>query len=295
MMMQIVPASAIIMLDMARAPRLTLDGRAARTASPRASAGDRPLQPSWRAEVDARLSPVRDTLALLPRSSKAESVAEAIERLIEAEHLPSGSFLSKKRDLCEAAGVAPSTLNEALKLLADRGRVFMRQGPRGGVFVTVPNPTVRLGRSLMVLSGRQVESAEAMELRDALEPTIIQHAVEHRKKASLARLRKALDAMSRAANAPDQTEFFEVHLTFHRELALISPNHLLRGTYVALIDLLRAQSPRLHVFPDVDPNELLRHRVAIHRAIADAVQAGDADAARLAAARHAERGRPRLS
>jgi GntR family transcriptional repressor for pyruvate dehydrogenase complex len=257
-------------------------------------AADRAVATTDGTQKNLHPTAVREALALLPRSSKAESVADAIEQLIESESLPSGSFLSKKRDLCAAAGVAPSTLNEALKLLADRGRVFMRQGPRGGVFVSVPHPSVRLARSLMVLTGRQVETAEAMELRDALEPTIILHAVEHRTSSDMKRLRKVLESMDRATDEQDPTEFFQIHLTFHRELASISPNHLLRNTYVALIDLLREQSPRLHVFPDVDPNELLHHRAAAHRAIADAVQDRDVAAARKAAEGHAERGRPRL-
>jgi len=265
-------------------------GQAAARAGPRQAARPDPFAP-----IDAPPSLVREVLALIPRSSKAESVADAIEQLIESDHLPPGSFLSKKRDLLKAAGVAPSTLNEALKLLADRGRVFMRQGPRGGVFVSLAQPTIRLGRSLMVLNDRQVEMAEAMELRDALEPTIILHAVEHASRPDVARLRSALEAMARAADEPNPTQFFQVHLMFHRELAQISRNQLLRSTYVALIDLLRAQSPQLHVFPDVDAGELLHDRAATHRAIADAVEARDIDSARLAAEHHAERGRPRLA
>ena len=117
----------------------------------------------------------RESDFTLPRrSSRAEVVAVAVETRIMDESLVPGTRLGTRRELGAMLGVAPSTVSEAIKLLEDRGQVTTRTGPLGGVFVAEPGLTLRLARSLMQVSGARMEVADALAVRDVLEPAVIE-------------------------------------------------------------------------------------------------------------------------
>ena len=58
--------------------------------------------------------------------SAADHLAAEIERMQE------GDRLGTKKELCQRLGVASATLNEAIRLLQERGLVTLRPGPRRG-------------------------------------------------------------------------------------------------------------------------------------------------------------------
>src|SRR5690606_38933777 len=82
-------------------------------------------------------------------SSKAEWVAATIERHIREERLAPGTLVGTREQLKAALDVAPSTIEEAIRLLTARGLVSTRTGPGGGVFVTEASVMVQLGRTIM--------------------------------------------------------------------------------------------------------------------------------------------------
>jgi len=222
--------------------------------------------------------------ALPRRSSRAEDVAVAVETQIATRSLAPGTHLGTKRELGEQLGVAPSTISEAIKLLEDRGRVSTRTGPRGGVFVAEPGLTLRLARSMMQVSGARGEVADALAVRDILEPSVIEAAAEAgHDRAELAELRRAMRALRTARDTPD---FYRRNLEFHAEIAALCRNDVLRTIYEALLNAVRAREPRLALLPGQDWQTLHASRVRVHQAITDAIVAGDVVAARAAAAAH---------
>ncbi len=232
-------------------------------------------------------------LDLPRRSSRAEAVAVAVETRIGVEGLEPGTRLGTRRELGELLGVAPSTVSEAIKLLEDRGRVTTRTGPRGGIFVAEPGLTLRLARSLMQVSGARAEVADALAVRDVLEPAVIEAAAAAAHgKAGLDGLRGAMRAM-RAAR--ETAEFYRCNLEFHAEVAVLCDNDVLRTIYESLLDAVRAREPRLELLPGQNRRTLHASRIRVHQAITDAIVAGDVAAARAAATAHATAGPGRVS
>jgi DNA-binding FadR family transcriptional regulator len=189
--------------------------------------------------------------------------------------------------------VAPSTVSEAIKLLEERGRIFTRTGPRGGVFVAEPGVRLRLARTMMQVSGSNAEVADALEVRDALESAVIVSAasVSHPKRVLTPMLR-SLTAMS---ESKDTAEFYRRNLDFHKEVASLCPNQILGAIYGSVLELVRSHDPKLELLPGQRQSDLHAARVQVHRAIADAIVAGDVRAADAAATAHSKRGHAVLS
>lgn len=232
---------------------------------------------------------VQEPAFFLPRrSSRAEAVALAVETRILDEGLDPGTRLGTRRELGAMLGVAPSTVSEAIKLLEDRGQVTTRTGPRGGVFVAEPGLTLRLARSLMQVSGARTEVADALAVRDVLEPAVIEAAAAARPgEADLAGLRRAMRALRTAHGTPD---FYRCNLEFHAEVAGLCENDVLRTIYEGLLNAVRAREPHLELLPGQNRRALHASRVRVHQAILDAIAAGDVNAARAAATGHATSG-----
>ena len=95
-------------------------------------------------------------------SSRAASLADEIEAAIVAGDIASGDRLGTKDDLRRRYDVAYGTLNEALRILQQRGYVTSRTGPGGGLFATIPTSSDRLRH---LLSG----FPEGGSLRDCAE------------------------------------------------------------------------------------------------------------------------------
>lgn len=218
------------------------------------------------------------------RTSRAELVAEAVERRIVEHELPAGTRLGSRTELGTMLEVAPSTISESIKLLESRGRVVTRTGPGGGVFVAEPGVRLRLARTMMSVSGSTDEVAEALAVRNILEPEVIVSAAKaaHNRRALSAMLR-ALQAMDRAS---DTADFYRRNLDFHFEIAALCENRVLGAIYRSLLELVRSHDPRLRLLPGQDRRALHAKRFEVHKAIADAIAEGDVDAAATAAAAH---------
>jgi DNA-binding FadR family transcriptional regulator len=222
------------------------------------------------------------------RPSRAEVAAQAIEQRIADEGLAPGALLGSRKELCETLGVAPSTVSESIKLLEDRGRIYTRTGPGGGVFVAEPGFVVRLARSIMLVSELGGEVADALEVRDILESAVIVNAAEavH----SAADCRKMLSAMRALKATRDMSEYYRLNLDFHTEVAALCDNEILRTIYVGLLELVRARDPKLALLPGEDRAKLHTTRTKVHQSIADAIVNGDVTAARAASKAHMRHG-----
>ena len=240
---------------------------------------------------NARADGVAEPPALLRReweraaggTSRAETAADRIEEL--ARDVEAGSRLGTKEELRSLCGVSVGTFNETLRLLQARCVVTVRPGPGGGLFAATPSPMVRLGNSVLALDSRQTDVAEAMRVRDALDPLVVEDALWHGSPADIAELRKHLAAMAEACDGGDAVAFVHANWRLHARIAQISPNTLLRSLYGSLLDLI--ESHTLSVLPASEQPlpDYVRERYALHAALIDALDARDRDAAlRLIAA-----------
>ena len=168
--------------------------------------------------------------------SRAEQAADHVASL--AAGAPPGTRLGTKERVRAQCGVSVGTFNEALRLLQTRQVITVRPGPGGGLFVTDRPATVRLGNSLLELDAGAATVADAIRVRDALDPLLIEDALWHASPADLAVLRSCLKPMAAAVASGDTAAFAHANWQLHAQIAAISPSQLLRSLYSALLEVI---------------------------------------------------------
>lgn len=205
--------------------------------------------------------------------SRATEVVREIDRVIRSRALNPGDKIATKGELQENYGVARATINEAIKLLLDRGRITVKPGPNGGLFVAAANPELQLGRFLLAVGEDSDKVADAVALREYLETLIVQEAVKHRTADDIRELRGCLMDLADACGYPDR--FFDVGLVFHRRIGMITPNLILRSTYCGLIDFTKSRVSGLYRPDDTEISVYHQDRVRIHADIVDVIEQRD--------------------
>jgi DNA-binding FadR family transcriptional regulator len=212
--------------------------------------------------------------------SRAETAADMIAEL--AALAAPGTRLGTKGELRAKCGVSVGTFNEALRLLQARELVTVRPGPGGGLFAAQQSPMVRLGNSVLALDSDHSSVADAVRIRDALDPLLIRDALWHASPADLAGLRRQLIPMAEAAETGDAIGFVHANWQLHAQIAAISPNRMLRSIYSTLLDII--ESHTLSVLPGGEQPlpEYIRQRYRLHADLVDALERRDeAESSRL--------------
>jgi DNA-binding FadR family transcriptional regulator len=215
--------------------------------------------------------------------ARAEQAAATLAELAQAA--APATRIGTKESLRAECGVSVGTFNESLRLLQSRGLITVRPGPGGGIFTAEQSPIVRLGNSLLALDADQTDVAEAVRIRDALDPLLIEDALWHASPADIASLREHLRDMRQAAAAADATAFVHANWGLHAAIAALSPHPLLRSIYINLLDLIETHT--LAVLPTRDHplDEYIAARHCLHEELVDALDRRDrGEALRLVAA-----------
>lgn len=206
-------------------------------------------------------------------ASRAEIAADRVTALAEAA--PPGSRLGTKDELRALCGVSVGTFNESLRLLRSRGVITVRPGPGGGLFSAEQSPMVRLGNSVLALDSQQTDVAEAVRIRDALDPLLIDDALWHASPADIDGLRDQIAAMARAAEAEDPVAFVHANWRLHARIAAISPNVLLRSLYSNLLDLIETHTMAVLPAGQRPLGEYIAERHRLHADLVDALDRRD--------------------
>ncbi|HEY0815241.1 MAG TPA: FCD domain-containing protein [Pseudonocardia sp.] len=212
-----------------------------------------------------------------PRQSRAEDAAEQLIGL--AEDAAPGDRLGSKEELRGLCGVSVGTFNEAVRIAQSRGIVSVRPGPGGGVFAAAQSAMVRLGNSVLALDSGQTSVVEAVRIRDALDPLLIEDALWHASPADIAEMREILTEMSAAVDACDPSAFVHANWSLHARIAAVSPHAVLRSLYVNLLDQI--ESHTLTILPGSEqplPDDMAA-RNTLHTALVDALDDRDRDRA----------------
>lgn len=212
----------------------------------------------------------------VPRSLSAEVAQKIAARCAEVEP---NTRLGTKRELQSECGVASATLNEALRMLQSQGLVTLKTGPTGGVFSAQPAALVRIGQALVRVKGN-AGVAEALPLRDALDPLTVREASKHRTTNDLrimaARLAHMEDVIA------DDLAFARAVWDFHRAICEAGRNEILKSVSLGLLEVI-AQNTDAVVSKTMKQK---RHRVALHRALYDAIRLQDPDEVERASQAH---------
>ncbi len=205
--------------------------------------------------------------------TRPEQAAEQLA--VMAAELHPGDRLGTKEELRTACGVSVGTFNEALRMAQARGIVTVRSGPGGGLFASRQSHMVRLGNSMLALDDDAASVAEAVRLRNALDPLLVQDALEHASAHDIKALRRELAQMKTAAESGDSTAFVRANWALHARIAELSPSAILRSFYLNLLEII--ESHLLDVMPvDEEPlPEYIHDRFQLHAELIEAIAAHD--------------------
>ncbi|MBX9472532.1 FadR/GntR family transcriptional regulator [Microcella sp.] len=221
-------------------------------------------------------------------ATRAQALAATIERTITEQGLQPGDALGTIESWRETSGFARASVSEALRLLVDRGLVEIRPGRGGGVFVARTGPVVRLRHTLISVHGEATTLADAIAIRESLEPLLVLDAARSRTAAHTRALRSKLAKLESALD--DHDAFIRAVWVLHEQIAAITPNEMLRAIYLTMMHII---SDRAEVaVSDANDTHLAedyrQHRLAVHRELVDAIEAGDLERASRAVAAHSD-------
>jgi GntR family transcriptional repressor for pyruvate dehydrogenase complex len=213
------------------------------------------------------------------RRSISEQVAGRIMSMIKSGNLKAGDRLPTEQQMCLAFGISRPPLREALKALTLMGMLESRQG--GRYMVTDLSPSRLVAPFNAMLSAGEYDVQEHFDARRAVELDLVRFAAMRASAEERARILK--HAIDGEKFLDDPVAFRLLDIEFHRALGDAGKNRLLsamaEGLYDIGLDLRRVAS-------EVRAN--VEKSIAQHVEVAEAVMAGDADAAADAYGRHLE-------
>jgi GntR family transcriptional repressor for pyruvate dehydrogenase complex len=204
-----------------------------------------------------------------------EAIRRIKERILSGDLRP-GDRLPPEKELAEALGLSRSSLREAVKALELVSVLDVRRGD--GTYVTSLTPDLLLGALTFVADLHQDASVlELFAVRRVLEPEAAALAAARCTEQDVARLRALLEAAGSAPGTVPSVDDLVAHdLVFHRSINELSGNGYLTG----LLDSLSSSTLRARVWRGLMQEGSVERTLTEHRAIVDALAAGDAELVR---------------
>jgi GntR family transcriptional regulator, transcriptional repressor for pyruvate dehydrogenase complex len=195
----------------------------------------------------------------------SEEVAQQLKQSILVGHFKPGERLPTERELSEQFQVSRAATREALRVLENAGFVVTRQGATGGAYVTDLTFERTANAFVDLFMAEKISIAEVNYVRVLVEPEIARMAAQ---RVTDDYIRKLKASMTVGMGAQ-----------FHFILAEMCGNRFLDGLLRSTIDLTAKIVTATNV--------TYEHPVKGHKAILEAVMAGDGDKAAEAMRTHA--------
>ncbi len=211
----------------------------------------------------------------LRRAVLAEQAVTELQKQLSEGEWAVGERLPAEQQLAEQLGVGRSTVREALRALANAGWVESRQG--AGTFVLAHRPPA----TDLATTLRRAQMIEVYEVRQGLELQAGRLAAIRRTYEDLGRLDDALVRRKRALSAGRMPAYVDADLDFHRAVVTAAHNSVLSDVFASFSAALRTTLTSLT--QDPGPRNASH---AVHVALAEAIRAGDAEAAASATLDH---------
>jgi DNA-binding FadR family transcriptional regulator len=217
------------------------------------------------------------------KARAADRVAGELRDRILAGDFAAGDLLSKQEELLRDTGVSLPSLREALRILETEGLITVRRGNVGGAVVHVPGPADAAYTLALILQSQSTTLDDVSSALRMVEPMCAaacanrpdrQAAVADALEENLAENEAAFD---------DPATFAMAARAFHETLVAGCGNNTMTLLVGALETLWSAHDKEffdedVDVTPYSDP-ATRRARLEEHRAIIDAISAGNAEAA----------------
>ena len=200
-----------------------------------------------------------------PLSSK---LSEELLNYIRSENLKPGDRLPNESILAKKMGVGRSSIREAMKLLASRNIVTIRQG--SGTYISQTPGMVDDPLGFSFIADKQKLAQDSLEVRFLLEPAIASLAAQNASEEDISLLRRLCQEVEDLVRlGQDHTQ---KDIEFHTAIALSSKNVVVPR----LIPVINSAIPLLI---ELTGNTLKQETIDMHRALTDAIAAHNAAAA----------------
>lgn len=207
------------------------------------------------------------------RAVRPQKTALLLARRIVSEitdrGLAPGAMLPPEGEMLSQYGVARGTLREALRFLESQGIITIKPGPGGGPVVTDPDPRYLAGTLALILQVTRAPYRTVLEARQIIEPALAARAAQVITPEQGAQLRASVAAMGAALD--DEGAFLAENDRFHALIAGVADNELFEHLMASLSWIMDGTAVGVD-YPR-GPRENVMER---HRAIAEAIAAGDA-------------------
>ena len=197
--------------------------------------------------------------------SLPQKIAEDIIAFILEENLKPGDKLPNETVLCQRLNVGRSSLREAMRALASRNIVTIRQG--SGTYIASSTGVADDPLGLSFINNKKKLIHDLMEIRFLLEPSIAALAAMHADDTEIKKICKLCDDVEELLKAHKDHSDKDIEL--HTAIALSSKNIVVPR----LVPVIFRSIPLLI---ESTGNTLCNETIESHREIADAIAAQDA-------------------
>ena len=198
----------------------------------------------------------------LKEKSLSQKIADDIITFILEENLHPGDKLPNETILCERLNVGRGSLREAMRALASRNIVTIRQG--SGTYVASSTGVADDPLGLSFIKDKKKLIHDLMEIRFLLEPSIAALAAMHAEDKEIKKMYTLCDEVEELLNANKDPSAKDIEL--HTAIALSSKNIVVPR----LVPVIFRSIPLLI---ESTGNTLRNETIASHREIADAIAA----------------------
>lgn len=220
----------------------------------------------------------------------AELTAERIEKEIADAGWPVGEGLGSEPELLERLGTSRAVFREAVRILENHGVARMRRGPGGGLVVSKPEISSLAKTAALHLDYEQVTGHQLFEARLNVEMMAVELTTKRIDAGGAAALRESLKREERAIREFEENGHADIDPhAMHALITSLCGNPVL----VLFSDILTELSKGHTEFPETvrDRSRAAQKRAfqathKAHRAIVEAIMAGDVEAARRRTERH---------
>lgn len=229
-------------------------------------------------EIESATTPVELVLRPIRSRNLFEETVGRLGQAIQLGVVGTGERFPAERELAEMLGVSRVTVREALRALEQAGRIEVRRGRQGGAFVTAQRAGRRSNasaRRAMKQLGRSLD--DLLEYRWAIEPAAASLAATKAEEADAERLRQVFGASLEVA--PE--DFRAADVRIHLATAEVARSAMIAS---GVAEVQASLSEIFVAMPLLD--ESIRHSHDQHRAVIDAIAAGERGLAREAMEEH---------
>jgi DNA-binding FadR family transcriptional regulator len=206
-----------------------------------------------------------------------EIVAQLKQSILTGRFRP-GDKLPTERELVEQFQVSRVAIREALRTLENSGFILTRQGASGGAYVTDLSFEFLANAFVDLFLSDKISIPELHRVRLIIEPEIARLAALAITPQYAHRLRKALESEERPTTS--LAEDIEMKTAVHYILAEMCGNRFFEA-------IVRSSMKLTHtVIRMVNPDPSAMHPAGRHRAVVEAVLAGDPEGSSLAMKNH---------